>query len=80
MEKMKAADKVPLFAPQVTLSGDRAVFVEGYKGILEYTESTISVDCGKTVLEIAGDKMTIKSFSRECFRAEGRIFSVVFRV
>lgn len=47
--------------PRVELSGDRELYLEGYKGILSYGREEIHVDGGAWVLRILGQELEIKA-------------------
>ena len=65
--------------PQISLCGDAQITVEGFKKILEYSDAVITLGCGKSMIEILGTDLCIKSFTKNLIFITGKIFSVGFR-
>ena len=64
--------------PRLLLTGHRELFIENYRGILEYgTDALRIATSGKTV-RVCGSALTIKSIASEEITLEGNIDSVSF--
>lgn len=65
--------------PEMTILGNRELRLEGYSGLLEYTEKTIRVSAGRQVITINGNNLEIKSITTGQITVIGRFFSVDFQ-
>jgi sporulation protein YqfC len=65
--------------PQISICGDAQVTVEGFKKVLEYSDTIIVIGYGKGMIEILGAELCIKSFTKNLILIMGKIFSVGFR-
>ena len=80
----KAADmfslpeEVLVGLPKIIMTGNRRIQLEYHKGLLEYSESLIIVNCGKMLLKVTGDGMEIVSMTAEELLITGLIFSFEF--
>ena len=59
--------------PRLTLTGDRDLYLEGYRGILAYGREEIHVSGGKWVLRITGRGLEIKAMGAGQLRLAGEI-------
>ena len=76
VESLKLPKDSMLGASIVTVTGNKDVFVENYKGILEYTSTVILLQ-GKTCkIEICGKRLTIVYYTNEDMKISGWIESV----
>lgn len=57
----------------ITLTGNREVFIENYKGILSYDDKHISVQGNHVVLRICGTGLAIDYYSLEAMKVLGNI-------
>ena len=62
--------------PQIEISGDRQVIVEGCKYILEYEPETVKLDVGKFNLRITGTDLTLISLADASVMIEGGVLGV----
>lgn len=60
---------VPL---RLTLTGDRDLYLEGYRGVLAYGREEIHVDGGKWVLRVTGQALEITAIGPGQLRVTGR--------
>lgn len=61
---------------RVTITGGRKVNIENHRGIIEYTEERIKVNCGNTVVSVCGNRLEIKAISAKEMLIGGKIFDV----
>ncbi len=64
--------------PKLTLSGNRELYLENYKGIIEYTDTTIRLNIGEKQLKIDGAQLGIKSIDSDDITVYGDIRAVEF--
>ena len=64
--------------PSLQLRGNREVCIEGCRGILEYDEGRIRLNCGRLVIGFVGDGIEITAYSDIQTVITGNIFSVEF--
>ncbi len=60
-------------AALVELTGQSALRVENYLGILAYTSDRLLLQCKNCRLEITGQHLVIDSYAREELKLRGRI-------
>ena len=76
MESLKVPKDFLLGASIVTLTGNTDVFVENYKGIIEYTSQMILLQ-GKTCkIEICGRRLNIVYYTNEDMKITGWVEAV----
>lgn len=63
-------------AALVEMTGQNALRVENYMGILEYSEDRLLLQCRECRLEICGQKLYIESYEQGELRLRGRIEQV----
>jgi len=62
--------------PRVTVTGNRRVLLENHKGLMEYGENQIGVNCGKTILKIKGEKLEIRAMNSQELLITGIILGI----
>ena len=73
VESLKLPKDSMLGASIVTITGNSEVFVENYRGILEYSHEIILLQ-GKTCkIELTGKKLNIVYYTNEDMKISGRI-------
>mgnify|MGYP001025182291 FL=1 len=81
-ERMAESLKLPkdsvLGASIVTITGKRDVFVENYKGIIEYTDCRIILQGKNCKIEICGKRLNILYYTNEDMKISGCIAAVRF--
>ena len=79
-ERMAESLKLPkdsvLGASIVTITGKRDVFVEYYKGIIEYTDCRIILQGKNCKIEICGKRLNILYYTNEDMKISGWIENV----
>lgn len=79
-ERMAESLKLPkdsvLGASIVTITGNRDVFVENYKGIIEYTDYRIMLQGKNCRIEICGKRLNILYYTNEDMKISGWIENV----
>lgn len=64
--------------PLVTQVGTEHISIENYRGIIEYTESTIRVNARNSVIKISGEKLYLKQLTTEILVIKGIINKVEY--
>ena len=64
--------------PNIEARGNREICIEGCKGILEYEEGKIRLNCGRLVIGFIGDGIEITAYSDIQTVITGNIFSIEF--
>ena len=79
-ERMAESLKLPkdsvLGASIVTITGNRDVIVENYKGIIEYTDCRIILQGKNCKIEICGKRLNILYYTNEDMKISGWIENV----
>lgn len=76
VESLKLPKDSLLGASIVTVTGNTDVFVENYKGIIEYTDSRILLQGKNCKIEICGQRLRIVYYTNEDMKICGRIDAV----
>ena len=63
-------------SPALTLTGDRDLYLEGYRGILAYGREELHVDGGQWVLRVKGRELEITAMRPGQLRVAGPIDGV----
>ncbi len=45
--------------PRISVCGDKEIYIENHKGVVEYTDSQIRIKMNDGVISISGDKLRI---------------------
>lgn len=64
--------------PKIILTGNREIYVENYRGILEYTDSIIRLNIGANALKVCGEELDIRAIGEEDITLNGTISSIEF--
>lgn len=64
--------------PQIILTGNREIYIDNYKGIIEYGENTIRINTGEKILKISGNELDIKGIGENDITVDGDILTVEF--
>ncbi len=64
--------------PKIILTGNREIYVENYRGILEYTDSVIRLNIGANALKVCGEELDIRAIGEEDITLNGTISSIEF--
>ena len=75
---MEAPPNIFIGDGRIEFSGNREVFVDGYKGMQEYSEEIVRVSLGKLSVKFFGRGLSIKYMSGECLIIQGFIVKMEF--
>lgn len=64
--------------PKIILTGNREIYVENYRGILEYTDSIIRLNIGANAIKVCGEELDIRAIGEEDITLNGTIASIEF--
>ncbi|MBP3603736.1 MAG: YabP/YqfC family sporulation protein [Lachnospiraceae bacterium] len=73
VESLKLPKDSMLGASIVTVTGNTEVFVENYKGILEYSDELIVLQGKNCKIELVGKRLNIVYYTNEDMKIGGRI-------
>lgn len=76
-DSLMAEDLTPQLA-RIEIIGDKRVLVENHRGILEYSDTLMRINCGKMVIHIAGEGLVLKALSLSELAVSGRITGVKY--
>ncbi len=80
IESLKLPKDSLLGASIITITGNQDIFVENYRGIIEYTDCQIILQ-GKTCkIEICGKRLRIVYYTNEDMKINGWIESVRYNI
>lgn len=64
--------------PHIVFNSCREALVEGSKGILEYNNEKVRLNCGKCILKFCGDNLCIRALNTEAVIITGEIVCFEF--
>lgn len=64
--------------PYTTLSGDREVTVENYRGIISYESDGVRINTREKIIQIEGEDLTLSHITDEVICVSGRILCLKF--
>ncbi len=64
--------------PRLILTGHRELYIENYRGILEYGDGFVRIATSARDVRVCGSALTIKSIASEEITLEGNIDAVLF--
>ena len=64
--------------PHIELCSNKAATIEGCRGIIEYCETTVRINCKNFVVKLCGDCLGISSPSTDTITVKGNIVTVEF--
>lgn len=76
VESLKLPKDSLLGASIVTITGNTEVFVENYKGILEYSSEKILLQGKSCKIELTGNELNIVYYTNEDMKISGRIADI----
>lgn len=77
-EKMMLPKDVTMDLPRVSVCGDREIFVENHKGVLQYTSCCIRIKMNDGIMGICGSDLRIIILERERMVIDGDLESVEY--
>lgn len=78
IESLKLPKDMMLGACNLSMTGNREVFIENYRGILEYTDTCILLQTKTGWVRFTGTGLTIVYYTNEDMKICGCIASVIF--
>ncbi len=64
--------------PRVSLSGDKEIFIENHKGILEYTSKSVRIKMHDGLMNIKGEKLRIREMQTDRLLLTGDFLGVEY--
>ena len=77
-EKLHLPKDITQGAFILTAIGSKEIYIENYKGILEYTPNCIRIQGKNTYILIEGKCLTIDHYTEEDMLIKGHIFSIQY--
>lgn len=72
-------DYVTTNISKITMINNHSVLIEGYKGVADYYEHYIKINCNNLVIIIDGKKLNINEITSDELLISGEIFSINFK-
>ncbi|MGI6585956.1 MAG: sporulation protein YqfC [Lutisporaceae bacterium] len=69
---------IVLDVSKIIIIGTGQVTVENHKGIIEYSEETIRINIGSSVMKLCGKNLSIKTILQEEITITGEITNIEF--
>lgn len=66
--------------PRLTISGDKEIYIENHKGILEYTDSVIRVSTAMGIVKVCGKNLVIDRIRLEDIVISGSFAKVEYEI
>lgn len=70
--------EIALNLVHIEMTGNRELFIENYKGIIEYTDTVIRINTNPSPLRIEGKGLEVKSITREMLYVTGYFKEISF--
>lgn len=64
--------------PQIVATGNKEIYIENYKGILEYSDTLIRLNIGNSCIRVQGEELDIRSIGEEDITLSGNIKCIEF--
>ena len=77
-DTMRIPKDVAMDLPRVSVCGDREIFIENHKGLLEYTDTDIRIRMRDGIIHISGDGLRIIVMEYEPMIIDGRFRCVEY--
>lgn len=78
VESLKLPKDSLIGASIITVTGENDIFVENYKGILQYSDDLILLQGKNRKIELKGKKLTISYYTNEDMKIRGMIETISF--
>lgn len=66
--------------PRLTISGDKEIYIENHKGILQYTDTEIRVSTPMGIVHICGRSLLLERIRLEDILISGTFTSVEYEI
>lgn len=63
---------------KLSMTGNKEVFIENYRGIAEYAENSILIQTKTGLLQLTGEKLLIEYYTNEDMKISGNITNIRF--
>lgn len=77
-DRLDIADDICRSCGYIEIISNYCALIDGCKSIMEYDDSVVKLNLGKSAVSIHGNNLSIKSLSMEQAMVEGFILSVEF--
>lgn len=77
-EALDLPKDIVLNLPRLIFTGNRELFIENYRGIVEYSDTVIRINTSECVIKITGTALGIKSIAAEEITLYGRLKTLEF--
>lgn len=77
-EAVNLPKDVVLGASVLTMLGNGEVYIENYRGIIEYTETLIRVQTKETQIRLSGKRLQIDYYTNDEMKITGNVSSIEF--
>lgn len=64
--------------PRITIIGDKQLYLENHRGIIEYSPQRVRVSVAGGQLEISGQNFSLKNIKADEIALEGKILGLAF--
>lgn len=79
VDSMKLPKDIFYGASILTVTGNQEIWIENYKGILEYTEQRICLQAKHCVICICGENLCIQYYTNEDMKITGLICQIQYQ-
>ena len=77
-EALDLPKTMTMHLPRLILTGHRELYIENYRGILEYGEDFLRIATSAKTVRVCGSALTVKSIADEALTLEGNLTSITF--
>lgn len=77
-ELIEVPRDIVLGLPKLIFTGNRELFVENYRGIVQYSDTVIQLNTSEGLVKVSGHSLGIKSIAAEEITLCGNICSLEF--
>ena len=78
LDKLNLPKDITQGAFVLTAVGNRELYIENYKGILEYTKNCIRIQGKNTYIKIEGRNLKIDHYTEEDMLIKGHVLSIEY--
>lgn len=78
LDKLNLPKDITQGAFILTAVGNREIYIENYKGILEYTKNCIRIQGKNTYIKIEGRNLNIDHYTEEDMLIKGHILTIEY--
>ena len=78
VEMLDLPKDIVLNLPKLIFTGNRELFVENYRGIVEYSDTVIRLNTGNCLIKVTGRALGIKNIAEEEITLCGEIKTLEF--